>query len=52
MTQKTDNKGVYIAPEVEAMEARVEKGFNLSSMQTDGNSSTETMNESGSAMWG
>lgn len=52
MTKKTNNKEVYIAPQVEAMEARVEKGFNLSGTQTDGSSTTDEFTECGSDLWG
>ena len=48
--QKT-NKMNYMAPQVEAMEARVEKGYFLSSGQS-GNGITEEMTEAGSATWG
>lgn len=41
----------YMAPQVETIEARVEKGFILSNVQKDGESTTEDVTESGSAMW-
>ena len=44
-------KMTYMAPQVEAMEARVERGFILSNVQNDGNSTIESFNESGSATW-
>ena len=44
-------KQEYMAPQVEAMEARVERGFILSNVQKDGNSSIEDFTESGSATW-
>ena len=44
-------KMAYMAPQVEAMEARVERGFILSNVQSDGNSTTEEVTESGSATW-
>ena len=44
-------KMAYMAPQVEAMEARVERGFILSNVQSDGNSTIESFNESGSATW-
>lgn len=44
-------KMTYMAPQVEAMEARVERGFILSNVQNDGNSTIEEFTESGSATW-
>jgi len=44
-------KMTYMAPQVEAMEARVERGFILSNVQNDGSSTIESFNESGSATW-
>ena len=44
-------KQEYMAPQVEAMEARVERGFILSNVQKDGNSTIEDFTESGSATW-
>ena len=41
----------YMAPQVEAMDARVERGYFLSSGQ-NGNATTEEVLESGSALWG
>ena len=41
----------YMAPQVEAMDARVERGYFLSSGQ-NGNATTEEVVESGSALWG
>lgn len=45
-------KQEYMAPQVEAMEARVERGFILSNVQTEGQSQTEDVTEAGSAIWG
>lgn len=44
-------KMAYMAPQVEAMEARVERGFILSNVQSGGNSTIEDFTESGSATW-
>jgi cellulose synthase/poly-beta-1,6-N-acetylglucosamine synthase-like glycosyltransferase len=44
-------KMAYMAPQVEAMEARVERGFILSNVQSDGNSTIESFTEAGSATW-
>lgn len=45
-------KQEYMVPQVEAMEARVERGFILSNVQTEGQSQTEDVTEAGSAIWG
>ena len=45
-------KQEYMAPQVEAMEARVERGFILSNIQNNGESTIEDFSEAGSAIWG
>jgi len=44
-------KNEYMAPQVETMEARVERGFILSNVQKDGSSTIEEFTESGTATW-
>lgn len=49
--KNTTIKLAYEAPVVEVMAARVERGFILSSVQKEGDSSIEEFSQSGSATW-